>query len=310
MEHVSVLKNETINLLNIDPDGVYVDATLGRGGHALELVKRLNNGCLYAFDKDQQAINESKTVLEGYEDKVIFIKSDYRYLKQVLQEHGVKEVNGIMMDLGVSSPQFDDPERGFSYRFDAKLDMRMDQEQSLTAYEVVNTYSQEDLVHIFSKYGEERYSKAIASNIVKKRTQRPIETTFELVDVIKESLPEKELRKKGHPAKQVFQAIRIEVNDELKALEICLHDACEMLAVKGRCVVITFHSLEDRIVKQYFKELSAAPFVEPKLPLKVEQMEQASFSNLTKKPIIADEEERQYNNRAHSAKLRGIERIK
>ena len=310
MKHVSVLLNETVDLLNVKPDGIYVDGTLGRGGHTSLLLSRLTTGHVYAFDKDQQAIEESKVNLQKYEGKVTFIHSDFGNMKEALKEYGIYKVDGVMMDLGVSSPQFDDPSRGFSYRFDARLDMRMDQSQDLDAYKVVNTYSFANLTKILSRYGEVRFAKQIARAIEKARQEKPIETTFELVDIIKSALPAAELRKKGHPAKQTFQALRIEVNDELGSLRRGLEEACDLLNVHGRCAVITFHSLEDRMVKQTFKDLTTAPFVDPKIPLAVDQMEQASFLNLTKKPIVADEEESIENRRSHSAKLRGIERIK
>lgn len=310
MKHVSVLLNETVDLLNVKPDGIYVDGTLGRGGHTSLLLSRLTTGHVYAFDKDQQAIEESKVNLKKYEGKVTFIHSDFGNMKEALKEYGISKVDGVMMDLGVSSPQFDDPSRGFSYRFDARLDMRMDQSQDLDAYKVVNTYSFANLTKILSRYGEVRFAKQIARAIEKARQEKPIETTFELVDIIKSALPAAELRKKGHPAKQTFQALRIEVNDELGSLRRGLEEACDLLNVHGRCAVITFHSLEDRMVKQTFKDLTTAPFVDPKIPLTVDQMEQASFLNLTKKPIVADEEESIENRRSHSAKLRGIERIK
>lgn len=310
MKHVSVLLNETVDLLNVKPDGIYVDGTLGRGGHTSLLLSRLTTGHVYAFDKDQQAIEESKVNLQKYEGKVTFIHSDFGNMKEALKEYGISKVDGVMMDLGVSSPQFDDPSRGFSYRFDARLDMRMDQSQDLDAYKVVNTYSFANLTKILSRYGEVRFAKQIARAIEKARQEKPIETTFELVDIIKSALPAAELRKKGHPAKQTFQALRIEVNDELGSLRRGLEEACGLLNVHGRCAVITFHSLEDRMVKQTFKDLTTAPFVDPKIPLTVDQMEQASFLNLTKKPIVADEEESIENRRSHSAKLRGIERIK
>ncbi len=292
MKHVSVLLNETVDLLNVKPDGIYVDGTLGRGGHTSLLLSRLTTGHVYAFDKDQQAIEESKVNLQKYEGKVTFIHSDFGNMKEALKQYDISKVDGVMMDLGVSSPQFDDPSRGFSYRFDARLDMRMDQSQDLDAYKVVNTYSFADLTKILSRYGEVRFAKQIARAIEKARQEKPIETTFELVDIIKSALPAAELRKKGHPAKQTFQALRIEVNDELGSLRRGLEEACDLLGVHGRCAVITFHSLEDRMVKQTFKDLTTAPFVDPKIPLTVDQMEQASFLNLTKKPIVADEEER------------------
>ena len=310
MEHISVLPEETISLLNVRPDGIYVDATLGRGGHAGLLLKKLDHGHLYAIDKDETALRESRINLAEYNDMVTYIHGDFRDIKSLLEEQGVQEVDGIMMDLGVSSPQFDDPERGFSYRYDAYLDMRMDRSQKKTAHDVVNQYAEDDLAAILRDYGEERYSKLIARKIAETRRKQPIHTTYELVDVIRSALPEKELRKKGHPAKQTFQALRIEVNDELNTLQKGLSDSLTMLKIGGRCAVITFHSLEDRIVKKIFKDMSTAPFVDPRLPLKETQMEQASFSLVNKKVIVAAEEEQQTNHRSHSAKLGVIERIR
>jgi len=308
MKHVSVLLEETIEQLRVKPDGIYVDATLGRGGHAEALLQKLENGHLYAFDRDARAIAESKERLQPYLDKVTFLHRDFASLKEALREEGVEGIDGIMMDLGVSSPQFDDPSRGFSYRFDTRLDMRMDQESPKDAYMVVNTYSLNDLIAILRNYGEERYAPQIAKAIVKARESAPVETTGQLVEIIKSALPERVLRQKGHPAKQTFQALRIEVNDELEDLKHGLTDALELLNANGRCAVITFHSLEDRIVKQIFKAYSTAPFVDPKLPLKESQMEQASFRLITKKPILPKEEETNENHRAHSAKLRVIEK--
>ena len=306
MKHVSVLLHETVDSLNVKPDGIYVDGTLGRAGHAKYLISKLTAGHLYAFDKDEQALKESRENLKDVLDEATLIHADFSRMKEELHARGVEKVDGIMMDLGVSSPQFDDSQRGFSYRFDARLDMRMNQEQDLDAEKVVNTYSEQELTRILKEYGEERYAYAIA----KKRTIQPIKTTFELVDVIKSALPAKELRKKGHPAKQTFQAIRIEVNNELGALQKGIEEALDLLDVNGRCAIITFHSLEDRIVKNTFKDYSSAPFVEPRIPLKVEQMEQASFQLINRKPILATQEELDENHRSHSAKLRVIERIK
>jgi 16S rRNA (cytosine1402-N4)-methyltransferase len=310
MKHVSVLLHETVDLLNVKPDGIYVDGTLGRGGHAGLLISKLTTGHLYAFDKDEQAIAESRENLKDSLDKVTFIHNDFRYMQEELSRYGVEHVDGVMMDLGVSSPQFDDPKRGFSYRYDARLDMRMDQEQTKDAWQVVNTYPYQDLVRILREYGEERYAVQIARAIEHRRQEGPIDTTFQLVDVIRSALPEKELHKKGHPAKQTFQALRIEVNDELDSLERGLREACGLLDLHGRCAVITFHSLEDRLVKTTFKDLSSAPFVAPKIPLKADQMEQASFLLVNKKPVMADEQELAENHRSHSAKLRVIERIR
>ena len=308
MEHKSVLLDETIDLMGIEPNGIYVDGTLGRGGHAAALSRKLQNGKLYAFDKDAAAFKESMKALLPYSDKIVFIHSDFRCIKEQLAQRGVYGVDGVMLDLGVSSPQFDDASRGFSYRFDSRLDMRMDQSQAKDACQVVNTYSVDELTRIFKEYGEERYARSIAQAIERSRKEAPIVTTGQLVDVVRQALPNKELRKKGHPAKQTFQALRIEVNDELGALRQCLIDVMELLNPGGRCAVITFHSLEDRTVKSIFKEYSSAPFVEPRLPLTETQMEQASFHLVTKKPVVPQEDELIANNRAHSAKLRVIER--
>lgn len=310
MEHISVLLEETIDALNVKEDGIYVDGTLGRGGHAKLLVSKLTTGHLFALDKDIEAINESKINLSEYLDKVTLIHGDFKDMEEILKERGINRVDGIMMDLGVSSPQFDDMKRGFSYRYDARLDMRMDQSQIKDAYQVVNEYSKEDLCRIFKDYGEARYANAVSNAIVKAREIKEITTTFELVEVIKGALPNKELNKKGHPAKQYFQALRIEVNDELTSLKTGLRHALELLNVGGRLAIITFHSLEDRMVKTEFKNYSSAPFVEAKLPILDSQMEQASFQLVNKKPIVAKEEELENNNRAHSAKLRVIERVK
>ncbi len=310
MEHISVLLHETVDMLNVKPDGIYVDGTLGRGGHAKLLISKLTTGHLYAFDKDEQALAESRENLKECLDKITMIHNDFSSMKEELKKYGIEHVDGIMMDLGVSSPQFDDPERGFSYRYDARLDMRMDREQELDAYQVVNTYELKDLIRILKTYGEEKYAVGIARAIVKRREAKPIETTFELVDVIKSALPNAILHKKGHPAKQTFQALRIEVNNELGALQKGLEEALDLLNVNGRCAIITFHSLEDRIVKNTFKDYSSAPYVEPKLPVKQSQIEQASFQLINRKPVVAMEEELEENHRSHSAKLRGIERVK
>ncbi len=304
MKHYSVMLNETIDLLNIKEDGIYVDGTLGRAGHSKEIVKRLKNGRLYCFDKDLDAINESKEILKDYLDKVTFIHDSFENIGKY-----IKEIDGFLLDLGVSSPQFDDGERGFSYRFNARLDMRMDKTQELDAYKVINEYSFNSLVNILYKYGEEKNAKLIARGIEKSRLNKPIETTFELVDVIKKSLPMKVLNKKGHPAKQTFQAIRIEVNNEIEVLEKSIEDACKLLNINGRGVVITFHSLEDRIVKILFNKLSTVKKIDKRIPLLPNEIESADYILLNKKPIIASEKELEENNRSHSAKLRGLERI-
>ena len=308
MKHYSVLLYESLDLLDIKSDGIYVDGTLGRGGHSSKIAEKLTTGHLYSFDKDMTAIEESSVRLEPFKEKVTLIHSDFSHMKEKLNELGVHEIDGLILDLGVSSPQFDDPERGFSYRFDARLDMRMDQSQSLSAYEVINEYDFRDLQHIFRKYGEEPFAGPIAKKICERRQNRPIETTFELVDVIKEALPMKVKAKKGHPAKKVFQAIRIEVNHELDSLELGLKDGLSMLKKGGKAAVITFHSLEDRIVKDMFVEHSSVEKVDKRIPLRPDQIKEADYQLLNKKPILPSDDENEENNRSHSAKLRGIMR--
>ncbi len=303
--HKSVLLKQSIEGLNIKSDGIYVDGTLGRAGHSYEILKKLKKGTLYSFDKDQQAIDAIDNTNENWK----IIKADFKDIKKILKDQGIKKIDGLLLDIGVSSPQFDEGERGFSYRFDDRLDMRMDLSQELDAYIVVNKYSQEQLTDIFYKYGEEKFSRVIAKNIVLAREQSPIRTTFELVEIIKMSLPQRELRKKGHPAKQVFQAIRIEVNSELDALKQVLDDAAKMLNSNGRIVVISFHSLEDRIVKQTFNELVKQHDIDPKIPIMPDQIVESDFKLITKKPITASDDELEINKRAVSAKLRIIERI-
>jgi 16S rRNA (cytosine1402-N4)-methyltransferase len=262
---------------------------------------------LYCFDKDQEAINAADLRLKKISYNYQIIRSDFSNLKEKLNEVGVEKIDGILFDIGVSSYQFDTPERGFSYKFDARLDMRMDQSQRLSAYEVVNMYSKEELTKIFFEYGEERFAKQISAKIVEQRKLSPIETTFQLVEVIKSALPGKVLRQKGHPAKQVFQAIRIEVNDELGALKSAIDQALSMLAKNGRCAIITFHSLEDRIVKNKFKEAcNVNDNVKGLASLKDNEQE---FELVNRKPIISTEQELIANNRAHSAKLRIIEKL-
>lgn len=308
MEHISVLLHESIDQLAIKPDGIYVDGTLGRGGHSLEIAKQLTTGHLYCFDKDQEAILKSKERLKEHLDKITMIHSDFCNMKEKLQEYNVEKIDGVLLDLGVSSPQFDETERGFSYRFDSRLDMRMDRSQGLDAYEVVNSYSYQDLVRILYRYGEESFAKQIARKIEAARAEKPITTTFELVDVIKSALPAKVLNKKGHPAKQTFQAIRIEVNHELDSLEKGLSDALTMLNSEGRACVITFHSLEDRIVKEMFASVSSAPKIDRNIPILPKDMPQADYRLITKKPILPNAEEEENNKRSHSAKLRVVER--
>jgi len=305
-KHYSVLLNEAVEGLDIKEDGIYVDCTLGGAGHSLEILKRLKNGKLYAFDQDNVALENAKEKLAEYSDKVVFIKSNFVNLKEKLAELGVHEVDGVLYDLGVSSPQLDTPERGFSYNYDTRLDMRMDTDAKISAYEVVNEYSYHDLVKIFYRYGEENFSKQIARNIEKKREQKPIETTFELVEIIKESIPAAKRRTGGHPAKRVFQAIRIAVNNELSVFEDSLEQAIDIVSVGGRISVITFHSLEDRICKQIFNSYSKSKNIPKNLPI----MPEESLSKLkviTRKPIYPSDIELEENNRSRSAKLRVAE---
>ncbi len=309
MKHYSVLLNECIEHLDIKPEGQYIDGTLGRAGHSMQIVKKLNeNGHLYCFDKDMQAINESKERLNDYLDRITFIHSDFSKMKEKMNEIGISEVDGVLLDIGVSSPQFDDEERGFSYRFNARLDMRMDQSQTLSAYEVVNFYTYQELVSIFYRYGEESFAKQIARKIEQARLLKPIESTFDLVEVIKSALPAKVLSKKGHPAKKVFQAIRIEVNQELSALENGLEGAVSLMKKEGRICVITFHSLEDRIVKNYFNQIGKAEKIDKNIPILPQDMPQADFEVISKKPILPSTEELTENQRSHSAKLRVIKK--
>lgn len=310
MKHISVLLQECIEGLNIKEDGIYVDGTLGRGGHSSEILKRIPKGQLICFDKDSSAIEESKPRLAAIGDNVTYIHNGFKNIKEELQKLNIDRIDGLLLDLGVSSPQFDEAERGFSYRFDAPLDMRMDQSQKLSAKTVVNDYSFEELCRVFSRYGEDPFAKQVARKIEQRRAIQPINTTFELVECIKAAYPAKVLNKKGHPAKKIFQAIRIEVNDELHELEECLNDACECLNVQGRICVISFHSLEDRIVKDTFKRKSSVVDVDKRIPLKASEIKTADFVCVNRKPILACESELLENNRSHSAKLRIIERVK
>ena len=308
--HVTVLLHETIDYLDVKPDGVYVDATLGGAGHSEYLLSKLSpKGHLYAFDQDATAIEHAKKRLAPYIEKgmVTFVQDNFRHLKLQLEKLGVDEIDGICYDFGVSSPQLDERERGFSYKQDAPLDMRMNRHADFSAYQVVNDYDYHDLVRIFFKYGEDKFSKQIARKIEQARQIKPIETTTELAEIIKSAKPAKELKKKGHPAKQIFQAIRIEVNDELGAADESIQQAIDMLAVDGRISVITFHSLEDRLTKQLFKEASTVdvpkglPFIPDDLKPKLEL--------ISRKPILPSAEELEMNNRAHSAKLRVARKV-
>lgn len=311
-KHVTVLLHETVDYLEVKPDGIYVDCTLGGAGHSEYLLSQLTTGHLYCFDQDMQAIDHAKIRLADAiaQGKVTFIHANFRKIRQELEKLGVTQVDGILYDLGVSSPQLDQIERGFSYHQNALLDMRMDQTAPLTAKEIINEWSYDELVRIFYRYGEEKFSKQIARNIERIRQDHVIETTGELVDIIRDSIPAAARRKGGHPAKRIFQAVRIAVNDELAAVEDSLEQAFTLVRVGGRISVISFHSLEDRIVKTMFKQQSTVEQAPKNLPILPTQMEQADFQLVTKKPILPTEEELEENSRSQSAKLRVIERVK
>ena len=296
--HISVMPEKAIELLNVKEDGIYVDGTLGRGGHSKLILEKLKNGRLYCFDLDEDAIRESKQILKDY-DNVVYIHDNFANMDQY-----VDKVDGILLDLGVSSPQFDEPERGFSYRNDGPLDMRMNKEDKLSAYEVVNNYSEQDLVRILFDYGEEKNARRIARSIVE---NRPLNTTFELVEAIKKALPAKVLSKKGHPAKQSFQALRIEVNHELDSLKKFLNEFDGILNKNGRVVIITFHSLEDRLVKRAFKAKSSVED-DLRIALRPEEVRKADY-RLLNHGDKAEQEEVEFNRRAKSAIIRGIEKI-
>lgn len=304
LKHYSVLLHESIEMLQIKSDGFYLDCTVGGAGHSAEILKRLTTGYLYGFDQDDYAIERANKRLQQINDSFTIYKDNFAMLGNYF---GEKSLDGIIYDLGVSSFQFDIPERGFSYRFDGPLDMRMDALSSLTAYDIVNSYDYSSLVKIFFEYGEEKFSKEIAKKIISHRENKPIETTFQLVDIIKSALPAKVLRKVGHPAKQIFQALRIEVNNELENLKKSLICALKSLKSGGVLVVITFHSLEDRIVKQIFKKYTTydlpkgLPFIPDEYKLEYEL--------INSKVILPSEGELSENNRSHSAKLRGIRRL-
>lgn len=306
--HKSVLLHETTDGLQIKPDGIYVDGTLGGAGHALVVCSKLgDNGRFFGIDQDECAIQAATERLAPYSDKVTIIKSNYEYMKQELHEAGVDKVDGIVLDLGVSSYQLDTKERGFSYMEDAALDMRMDTDQALTAKDIVNSYSEEKLFTILKVFGEERYARSIARNIVKEREKGEIETTFQLVDMIKKSMPAKAKNGKGHPAKRTFQAIRIECNKELDVLSNSLDDMIDMLNDGGRLCIITFHSLEDRIVKNSFRTNENPCTCPPDFPVCV-CGKKSKGKVITRKPILPSEEELNDNSRAKSAKLRIFEK--
>lgn len=304
--HIPVLFYETLDNLVINPDGIYIDCTLGGGSHSEGILQRLSDkGLLISIDQDINAIEYSKKRLEKYSSKWKVFRGNFETIDTIAYMAGIDKVDGILMDIGVSSNQLDEPERGFSYRYDVKLDMRMNPEQELSAYDVVNNYSEEDLSKIIFEYGEERHAKKIAKLISEERKKAPITTTFELISLIKRAYPE---RANKHPAKKTFQAIRIEVNKELEVLEKTINKAINLLKLNGRLAIITFHSLEDRIVKNKFKELSTVCKCPKDIPICMCGGIKR-FEILTRKPIIPNDEEIKNNNRAHSSKLRVLERI-
>lgn len=307
-KHISVLLNECIEGLNIKEDGIYVDGTLGGAGHSSEIVKNLcERGRLIGIDQDKDALKAAKEKLKDY-NNVTFVHSNFYNIENILHDLNIVGVDGILMDLGVSSYQLDNGERGFSYMQDAALDMRMNRENSLSAYEVINSYSEEDLFRIIKDYGEEKFAKRIANFIINKRKEKNIESTLELVDVIKAAIPAKARREGPHPAKRTFQAIRIEVNKELEIIEKTIRDGVEKLNVGGRMAIITFHSLEDRIVKTVYKNLANPCTCPSSFPVCVCN-KKPIVKIITRKPIEASKEELDYNPRSRSAKLRIIEKI-
>lgn len=308
-EHRSVLLEETVNGLNIKPDGIYVDGTLGGGGHAFEVCTRLNDkGSIVGIDQDEAAIEAAGIRLKDFGDKVTIVRSNYCEMKSRLHELGIDKVDGIVLDLGVSSYQLDTPERGFSYREDAPLDMRMDRRQKMTARDIVNDYSEMDLYRVIRDYGEDKFAKNIARHIVAEREKRSIETTGELTEIIRHAIPMKYQKKSGHPAKRTFQAIRIELNRELDVLRESLDDMIEILNPGGRLCIITFHSLEDRIVKSAFRKNENPCTCPSHFPVCV-CGNVSKGRIITKKPILPSEEEMESNSRSKSAKLRIFERV-
>ncbi len=309
--HKSVLLRETMEYLKINPDGIYVDGTLGGGGHAYEICRRLSpNGKLIGIDQDEDAVRAAAGRLSEFQDRTEIVRSNYRQMPEVLSERGIGQVDGILLDLGVSSYQLDDPERGFTYRTeDAPLDMRMDQRQRLTARDVVNTYSETELYRIIRDYGEDKFAKNIAKHMIKAREEKEIETAGELTEIIKRAIPAKVRKNGGHPAKRTFQAIRIELNGELEVLQDSLENMTELLSPGGRICVITFHSLEDRIVKNIFRKCEHPCTCPPDFPVCV-CGKKSMGKTVTRKPVLPSEEELECNSRAKSAKLRVFERHK
>lgn len=307
-KHVTVLLNEAVDILDIKPEGIYVDGTLGGAGHSLEIVKKLTSGKLICFDQDINAISAAKEKLKDFMDKTILVHSNFENLREELNKLGIESIDGFLVDLGVSSHQLDVPERGFSYMQDAPLDMRMDNNAELSAYDVVNTYSEAELKRVIKDYGEENWSARIAKLIVERRATMPIRTTFELVDAIKAAIPKKMRDENQHPAKRTFQAIRIEVNRELDVIEKTLLEAVDMMNEGGVLAVITFHSLEDRIVKNVFKKLQYSCTCPPEFPVCICNSKQV-VEIITRKPILPSENEVEMNPRSRSAKLRAARKL-
>lgn len=308
-KHIPVMLKEVIDGLDIKKDGIYVDCTVGGGGHSFEIAKRLKGGHLYAFDRDEDAIKKSSQTLEKFKERVTLTKANYKQAPEILKSLGVEKIDGFLIDLGVSSYQIDEAERGFSFVHDGRLDMRMDRDEAVeTAYDIVNTYSDKQLAQIFRDYGEEEFAWQIAKNIVKHREKAPIETTFQLRDIIEESMPKKIVFSRGGASKKVFQALRIEINAELEKLDTLLKQLLDMLNVGGRGCVLTFHSLEDRIVKNVFKLESTGCICPPKTPICI-CGHKASVKLVSRKPIVASEEEQKQNSRSTCAKLRIVEKI-
>ncbi|AIS52715.1 ribosomal RNA small subunit methyltransferase H [Thermoanaerobacter kivui] len=304
--HKSVLLKESIEYLNIKADGIYVDGTLGGGGHSEEILKRLKAGRLIAIDRDIDAINAAKERLKDYKN-VYYVNDNFKNIKEILKNLKIDKVDGILLDLGVSSYQLDETQRGFSYMKDAPLDMRMDKESPFSAYDVVNKYSEEELERVIKEYGEEKWASRIAKFIVEARKKSEIKTTFQLVEIIKNAIPASARREGPHPAKRTFQAIRIEVNEELKDLDKAIEDMVEVLRGKGRIAIITFHSLEDRIVKNTFKRLEKPCICPPKMPCTCGK--KPLIKIITKKPVMSSKEELEVNPRSRSAKLRVAEKL-
>ncbi|MCL2425681.1 MAG: 16S rRNA (cytosine(1402)-N(4))-methyltransferase RsmH [Oscillospiraceae bacterium] len=308
MSHIPVLLNECIEGLNINPNGIYVDGTLGRAGHSLEILKKLDEGKLIAIDRDADAIVEVQKIFADYEEKVIAVHGDFREIEKILKDHNVEKVDGMLFDLGVSSPQIDNAERGFSYMQDAPLDMRMNRIDSLSAFDIINSWQEDELSKILFEYGEERFSRSIARVIVNERTKNKINTTFELNELIYKAIPAAARRKSSHPSKRCYQALRIAVNDELNSIVSMLVAAPSLLRLHGRLCVISFHSLEDRLVKKAFAAGAKGCTCPPDIPICV-CGEKPTLKLITRKPIIASNDEMTNNPRSKSAKLRIAERI-